>query len=177
MTTTELLQRWRFRVHRVQLAHYDAARRFGRHHLLLGLPAIILSTIVGTTVFASLGQFADKESIKLITVLVGLLSVTSAVFVSLQTFLRYSELAEKHRIIGARSTSLKHKIELLGTLPPKSKEELETILIQVEKEWAKLREESPNIPTKIWARIEKTLTFKEHEERYPGFADSILPNN
>ena len=59
MTPTELIEQWRFRNHRVQLAHYECARRFEHLHLWLGLPAIALSTLVGTTVFSSLEKTAD----------------------------------------------------------------------------------------------------------------------
>lgn len=173
MTPTELLRHWRFRIHRVQLAHYEAARLFNRYHILLGFPVIILSIVVGTIVFATRGQFAKEEYSVWLTVMIGLLSITSAVFASLQTFLRYSELAEKHRVAGAKSSGLKHKIEVLGTIPPKNEEEFKTILTQIEAEWEKLREESPNIPTMAWRHVEKNLTFESHEERYPEFADKI----
>lgn len=177
MTPIELLKHWRYRVHRVQLAHYEAGRKFSKYHLSLGLPAIALNTIVGTTVFSSIGQFSSSEHITWITVLVGLLSVISAVLVSLQTFLRYSDLSEKHRVAGARFANLKHRIELLGTMPPTDTQDLKSELTKIEEEWNKFRQDSPNIPFSIWSHIENTLTYEVHEERYPNFAEAIHDNN
>ncbi|MGD0570302.1 MAG: SLATT domain-containing protein [Candidatus Sulfotelmatobacter sp.] len=167
MTTDELILHWRFRVHRVQLAHYNSARKFGNLHLWLGIPAIVLSTVVGTTVFATLAQSAKSAKQEWIQVIVGMLSVLSAVLVALQTFLRYSELAEKHRVAGARFANLKHRIELLATLPPSDEQKLRESLLEIETLWEKLREESPNIPADAWNHVEQTLTYEEHEKRYP----------
>jgi hypothetical protein len=154
MTPTELIEQWRFRNHRVQLAHYECARRFERLHLWLGLPAIALSTLVGTTVFSSLDKTADVR----LQIAVGLLSVTAAVLTGLQTFLRYSELAERHRIAGAKFANLKHRIELLSTFPA-TDSDLRASLEALEESWARLREESPTLPARVWRRIERTVGF------------------
>jgi len=162
MTAKELINHWRFRVHRMQLAHYMTARKFDDRHLWLGLPAIALSTIVGTTVFASI----SKNTEIIIQILVGLFSVTAALLTALQTFLKYSELSEKHRVAGAKFANLKHRIELLITLVEPPPEELKKQLTMIEDQWAKVREESPNIPTRIWNKIENSWTYKEHNLRY-----------
>lgn len=154
MIPTELIEQWRFRNHRVQLAHYECARRFERLHLWLGLPAIALSTLVGTTVFSSLDKTADVR----LQIAVGLLSVTAAVLTGLQTFLRYSELAERHRIAGAKFANLKHRIELLLTFPT-ADSDLRASLEALEESWARLREESPTLPARVWRQIERTVGF------------------
>ncbi|WP_133511467.1 SLATT domain-containing protein [Candidatus Thiosymbion oneisti] len=171
MNKQDLVKHWRFRVHRVQLAHYDATRLYNNRHLRLGIPAVVLSVIVGTSVFGSLSKSAESNEI--IVIIVGLFSVTSAVLTGLQTFLQYSELAEKHRIAGARLAHLKHEIELLATLPPNNDEELKTKLEQIETQWAKFREDSPNIPDKLWKKIELNLTYEMHEKKYGSLAENV----
>jgi hypothetical protein len=166
MSPTELIDEWGFRAHRMQLAHYGTARKFDARHLWLGLPAIALSTNVGTTVFVSLSKNADLGHVAL-QILVGLLSVTAAVLTALQTFLKYSDLSEKHRIAGAKFANLKHRIELLSSLPPSSEGELKQQLTMIEDRWSKVREESPTVPIRIWQGIEKSLTFEEYLRRYP----------
>lgn len=153
MTVSELIEQWRFRSHRVQLGHYECARRFERFHLWLGLPAIALSTIVGTAVFSSLGKSADVK----LQIMVGLLSVLAAVLTGLQTFLRYGELGEKHRLAGARFANLKHRIELLMTQPDGP--EVASQLAKIEEAWAQLREESPSLSSTVWKRIEQEVKF------------------
>lgn len=164
MTPTELISRWRFRAHRMQLAHYETARTFDARHLWLGLPAIALSTIVGTTVFASLSKNTDVR----LQILVGLFSVTAALLTALQTFLKYAELSEKHRVAGAKFANLKHRIELLASLPEPPPDELKQQLTMIEDRWAKVREESPNLPTRIWNNVKKSLTYEEQNRRYPN---------
>jgi hypothetical protein len=163
MSSSELIAHWRFRVHRVQLAHYRSARRFAQLHLWLGVPAIALSTTAGTAVFATL----SKKPETWVQITVGLLSVAAAVLMSLQTFLKSADLSEKHRFAGARFAHLKHRIELLAAIPPTTAEDLGKALTGIEESWAKLREESPTLPGGVWQEIEKSLTFEKHGERYP----------
>lgn len=137
----------------MQLAHYECARKFERFHLWLGLPAIVLSTFVGTAVFSSLEKSADIR----LQIGVGLLSVVAAVLTGLQTFLRYAELAEKHRLAGARFANLKHRIELLMVLP--AEVDMRSQLAALEETWAKLREESPSLSSGVWRRIERQVQF------------------
>lgn len=171
MNKSDLLRHWRFRIHRVQVGHYDAGRAFEKLNFLLGVPAVILSTVVGTAVFASLGQFADEEKLLGPKIVVGLLSVTAAVLVGLQTFLRYSEQAESHKTAGAKYAHLKHRLEMLAVMPPNNDDKLKTDLDAIETEWEKVREDSPNIPTKIWKRIEKEMTFEKDLETHPEFGE------
>ena len=166
MDRADLLRHWRFRVHRVQTGHYEAGRRYDRLHLLLGIPAIIISAIVGTAVFASLAT--DKHN-PVVTILVGLLSVAAAVLASLQTFLKYSELAERHKLAGARFADLKHKIELIAVFQPADVDALKSQLAEVEGRWETVREESPNIPAKVWKRIEKEMTLERDIAQHPTF--------
>jgi len=163
MSPTEVISHWRFRVHRMQLAHYEAARKLETRHLWLGLPAIVLSTIVGTTVFTTISKGADVWQ----QMAAGLMSVTVAVLIALQTFLKYSELSEKHRSAGAKFANLKHRIELLSAMPPSGQDELKQQLTVIEENWSKVREASPTIPTRIWQKVETSLTFEEHAKRYP----------
>lgn len=42
-------------------------------------------------------------------------------------------------------------------------------LAEVEQRWETVREESPNIPGKIWTRIEKTMTLEKDIAMHPSF--------
>jgi hypothetical protein len=174
MDSNDLILHWHFRVRRVQLSHYDAARLFDSRHLWLGYPVIILSSAVGTTVFATLQKSSETAHFAWIRILVGLLSVAAAVLASLQTFLRPSEVSEKHRIAGARCAAIKHEIELIMAMPPENEEKLREKLSQINQRWEKLREESPNIPKGIWSRIEKTVLLEDDVKRYGGTKESML---
>jgi hypothetical protein len=58
------------RLARVQLAHFNAAMRFEKRNVQLGLPAIIFSTFVGTSVFASLNNEHIPEWAKIVVGLI-----------------------------------------------------------------------------------------------------------
>lgn len=87
-------KQWYNGVRIAHVAHIEAAKVFERRHIFLGVPVVILTTAVGTTVFAGIAE----SSTPIIKISVGIVSVIVAVLAGLQTFLRFSETAEKHRM-------------------------------------------------------------------------------
>ena len=143
-----LIVAWYQRAHVVLAAHHVAAGHFDRLHYWLGIPAVIVSAVVGTTVFATLQSNPHVA----IQILVGLGSVLAAVLTSLQTFLRYSERAEKHRVAGVRYGALMRELEQALILCP-HESELKAFLNDVRIRWDRLNEETPTMPQKIWRQV------------------------
>ena len=106
-----LLLRWKKRARESQFAHYTAANSFGRRGYCLGIPSAILATIVGSVVFASIGENPSKWA----QVTVGLLSLLSAILISLQTYLNLDGLTEHHNTLGKEYGSVRRKIEAMTT--------------------------------------------------------------
>ena len=144
-TTEQLLDDWYQRVRVTQVAHYVSADHFGKRKYLLGIPAVILSALVGTTVFASLQSQPELW----LQITVGLASVAAALLTSLQTFLGYSERSEKHRIAGAKYGAVGRELEFLKTQTNIDTE----IIAKLKKELDVLAEESPNNPKKIYYSV------------------------
>lgn len=70
---------------------------------------IVLSTLVGSSVFSSMGQQTPiYPSLEIAT---GLTSLLVATLASLQTFFRFAEKAEKHRLSAARYGALRRETE------------------------------------------------------------------
>ena len=109
----ELIEEWYKRVSVTQVAHYLSADHFGKRKYLLGIPAVVLATFAGTSVFATL---SEQPNIYL-QIAVGLASVAAAVLASLQTFMGYSDRAEKHRLAGGRYGALGRRIETMRAQP------------------------------------------------------------
>ncbi len=84
----------------------------------------------------------------------GLVSVLAATLTGLQTFLKFSERAEKHRTVAARYGALRREIEELMSLEEKLTKELITPL---RKAIDRLAEEAPNVPTRVWSKTQKSL--------------------
>jgi hypothetical protein len=141
-TIKRVLDDWYNRVSITQRAHYLSADHFGRKKYGLGIPAIILSTLVGTAVFASL----QKQPELWLQIAIGLASVLAAVLAGLQTFLGYTERAEKHRIAGAKYGALGRELEVLRASDQVSNETIEDIRKRLDV----LALESPNNPLRIY---------------------------
>ncbi len=147
----ELLEKWLTRARESQFAHYEAAKALGQSNFVLGIPALILSTIVGTSIFASLGKTLDPS----IQILVGIISVLAATLSALQTFLGFSERAAKHRAVASRYGAARRRIEEILAVSSESiaPEEISNI----RKEIDSISEEAPNVSDKIWERTNKRL--------------------
>ena len=144
----ELLSEWYRRVSETQRAHYLSAEHFGARKFWLGIPAVVLSTLVGTSVFATV----QKQPELWLQIAVGLSSVAAALLASLQTFMGYSERAEKHRMAGARYGALGRELEqLLASRVELSPERV----AEVRKRLDDLALEAPNNPRPIYERASR----------------------
>ena len=77
-----------------QIGHYRIASRLRTNNLLLGLPVVILTTAVGTSLFATLNQDDVAQGLRII---VGIISVLAAIFAGIQTFMNFAQRAEPAR--------------------------------------------------------------------------------
>jgi hypothetical protein len=80
---------------------------------------------------------------------VGLASVAAALLASLQTFLGYSERAEKHRIAGAKYGALGRELEQLRASDSPLSDDL---ISKIRKSLDDLAVESPNNPLPIYRK-------------------------
>jgi hypothetical protein len=149
----ELLDDWYHRTRESQFGHFGAAKYYGSLHYYLGIPVVVLSGVVGTSLFASIGKTAAVP-----TVIIGMVSVLVAVLGSLQTFLRFSERAEKHRVAAARYGAIRREIEQVRSLNFDSNENMREFIDKLRKRLDNLAEESPAIPRRVWRNNEATYT-------------------
>ena len=129
-------------------AHYQAARHFERRHYWIGIPALILSTTVGTTVFAVL----RKDIATPTQIATGAASIAAAVLTALQTFLGYSQRAAKHYSAGAKYASLVRAIHKELAFPTSEDNKLREWVESIRVRFDKLSEESPSLPEKVFKR-------------------------
>ena len=138
-----------------RISHYRAANDALRKHYWLGIPAIIISTAVGTSIFASLSNNPSDQ----VKILIGLVSFLGAALSSLQTLFKFSEVAEKHRVAGAAYGSVKRNLDILklkySSEQPPSREEALKEIEQVSKILGDLAKDSPGIPDKAFQEAKK----------------------
>jgi hypothetical protein len=144
----KLLVEWHRRASINKDAHYDAGSYFAKSNYSLGIPVIVLSAVVGTSVFATLEQQVDLW----IKIVIGLINVSVAVLGSLQTFFGYAERVEKHRLAGAKYGSIARELEqaiVTGNI-----EDEKEFLDKLRERMDTLSQEAPQIPYEIWRRAE-----------------------
>jgi hypothetical protein len=75
------------------LAHYRRASQLQRSNVRLGLPVVVLSAVVGTSLFATLGEERLPMALRII---VGTVSVAAAVLAAVQTFFGFAQRGDQH---------------------------------------------------------------------------------
>jgi len=148
----ELLTDWLRRLKETQAAHYESSKPLAGYNLALGIPVVVLTAFVGTSVFATL----EKDVEPLIKIAVGLISVTAAILSSLQTFLRFSERAEQHRSTAARSGVVRRQIEQLiagGDWSNIPSDKIDKIRNEIDR----ISESAPSIKESVWSRVSEKI--------------------
>src|SRR6266536_3893240 len=152
----QLLADWRQRVYAAQTAHYASADRFRLLNYFVGIPAVIFSSVVGTTIFAGLEKNSPKAP------LVALASILAAALAGLQTFLRFSERAAQHGTAADWYSAIRRDIEETMHLPVECRGKAKDCLDNVRKEMNRAAQDAPELSTRFWRREAKRFRVKEH---------------
>ena len=170
-TKEQLLKEWYVRIGIAQKAHQYSVESFEGRSRWLGIPTIVLTTIVGTSVFAALGKQGVETWLQIV---VGLLSVGAAVLASLQTFLGYSERAERHRVAAAKYGALGRELETFLESPQHTTDET---IAELRKRLDAMALESVNPPIPLYRKAWKN--WEEWANKSPflgGSAQPVVPD-
>jgi len=151
MKSQDLLKTWLTGLRIRHSAHYQAAVRCERGARLMGVPAVIISTAVGTSIFAGM---VDSMTWKIMS---GLLSFAAAVLASVQTVLKFPELAAQHKAAAQKYGRLRRKVEVLLTAANLDEKETAKALNEIRDEWNTIDEQSPNISQSVYDKAEKEI--------------------
>lgn len=135
----KLVIEWMQHAERSQNGHYDAGIFYERFFLFLGIPVIVLSAVTGGTEILGI---MDK-------LVGGVISLCIAVLAGLQTFLKFSQRSERHRMAGARYGGVKRSLEEILITLADSGEGAKSEAHEIKKELDALASECPEIPTRI----------------------------
>ncbi len=157
MHDESLASEWHYGLRLEQDGHFQCAAYFEKKNMQLGIPVVILSTVAGTTVFATL-QTSTELWVK---VGVGLFTMAAAVLSALQTFFKHAELSQLHKHAAAEYGFLRREFEAavysckgVGTLPA-------DFLKSFAERWDKLDEDSPAIPQSIFDKVAGLLNERD----------------
>lgn len=158
----KLLRAWSARAEASADAHYELSTRLSRSNIRFGVPVVVLTTFVGTSVFATL-QHPVNLALK---ITVGMVSVLAALLASLQTFLRFGERAEKHRTAAEAWAALKRDMEAMIALHPtypESRGDPKKYLDEVRQRFAQIAQQSPEMGEQGWWRPTRRYRASEVE--------------
>ncbi len=147
-----LFEAWLRRVAAAEAGHRRDSDQLRRGSLMLGVPVVVLTTIAGTSVFASLQNGNVPTGVR---VFIGTISILAAVLSSLQTFLRFGMRAEGHRIAAFRYETLRREITQVLALPRASRPQPVRELDSVRQRLDRYAKESPTIGERRWAKLER----------------------
>lgn len=154
-----LISDWFRRVRENQFIHYACGNHFSRMNYWLGIPTILLTTVVGTAIFATL----ESQAIGGLRIVIGLISILASVLAALHTFLGFSERAEKHRLTAAGYAAVRRQLEFLKTFPVEDQKELSQGLESIKQEIDNLAKSAPEVPERIWNKKVTELKGREHK--------------
>lgn len=158
-----LLEGWLVALRTAQRANYRAASRSEGLNYWFGIPVVVLSAIVGTSVFSALGNHQGEVT----QIVVGTLSVLSAILSAVHTSLRYSERAEKHRSAATSYAALQKELMQRLAAPSSDEAAVEIWITTFRQNWDSVAEEAPTVPKRIWestlAEEQKHATKKERQ--------------
>jgi hypothetical protein len=151
----QLAKDWHSRVYAAQSAHYASADQLRRLHYLIGVPAVVLASVVGTAIFAGL----EKNSPEALSV--ASVSILAAVLAALQTFLRFSERAAAHANAADWYSAVRRDIEEILHLPVQSRGKSKEFLDRVRKEINRVAQDAPELSVSIWKREARRFSVRE----------------
>ena len=119
--------------------------------LALGIPVVVLTTVVGTSVFATLQESLNTR----IRIIGGLLIVFAAVLASLHTWLHLGELVEKNRVAAESWAAIRREIsETLALYPAhaRTRGDPKVFLDAIRRQINEVAAASPEMRHYHWAR-------------------------
>ena len=156
-STAQMLNAWHRRLSEAQFAHYTASKKLAGMNLRLGVPVTALSAIVAAAILATLERPLDGA----VRITFGCITLAVALMAGLQTFLRFAERSERHRVIAARYGSAKRRAEQLlvagGVTADADLSELRELTDRI-------TEEAPNINHSVIRAIRKELGYATDAE-------------
>ncbi len=136
--------------------HYNAADRWGRYHLFIGLPAAILAAVAGGTAFNDLPEVA------------GSLAILSTALTTVLTFLKPSERAENHKAVAGQYLALRNQARIFRELDLGDSADLDKAkehLLDLARTRDDLNQASPGIPRQDYEKAKADIDAGQSKYR------------
>lgn len=155
-----LLAKWYPRIRTTHKGHYRDAALLGQRQQRLGIAVVVLSAIVGTSLFYSL---VNASSSPIATLITGLISALAATLATLQTYLNYPAKQTTHIIAATQLSSLKKRIEEKLVVEDDA-EELKSFIREIRAEWDAITHGAPLLSEDTYDDVAKANLKPEYFE-------------
>ena len=142
-----LLTDWTQHLRISRATHYETAKKLSNTNILIGISAIVLSAIVGTSILATVQETINTN----LKIVAGLISVFAAVLGGMQTLLRLEDRAEKHRACGARYSALIREIEEVLAFYQKGRIPVDRVK-NIREQYDKVTLEAPSTSQRVYEK-------------------------
>ncbi|MDQ6804458.1 MAG: SLATT domain-containing protein [Actinomycetota bacterium] len=158
--SADLLEKWLLQCRRANVAHLRATDGLTWRNYGLGVLTAVLSTVVGSSVYAAL----QSDTASGVQFAVASLSVIAAALAAIQNILRYGTRAEKHRrATRDYGNAMRWIAEVAAATPPAS--DLKQTIDRIRKRLDEIDLEAPNVPADIWVWAVHAVDV---ERKHPG---------
>ena len=161
----DLMDEWRLRAWVAQMAHYRLASRLRKSNVWLGLPVIVFTTAIGTSVFATL---SEKDPPGLVRVTVGAVSVLAAILAAIQTFFNFASRADQHVLAADWYASIRRKIEEELRIPRRHRDNAKKFMDGIRKEMNTVGSQFPEIGDRLWADVAREFGLQDPGRDHDG---------
>lgn len=135
----------------------------------INIPVMILSTITGSASVGSASLFGDSNTA---SVVIGLIIICLNSLNGINTYFKFAQLAEAHKIASISFIKISRFLELELSLPRKERQDPNIILKVLKSEMDRLLETSPIIPPNII----KEYNIKYESEKGKGIKQPAIVN-
>jgi SMODS and SLOG-associating 2TM effector domain family 4 len=156
----QLLTDWIARITAAQHAHYYLMTQLRRRNLMLGIPVIALTAAVGTALFSSIAN-GDSAAPVWAKITAGVVSALAGVLAAIQTFMKFSERAEKHAVAADWMAAIRRDMEVVVATPEATRGDPTAVLAKLRKEINRIAQSAPAIGEPVWHRFAKQYGVKE----------------
>lgn len=144
-----LVKAWESELDVLKDAHGLAARFYEKLHWRLGLPAVIVTAVLGAFVWTESNPWTKMIDSNLIA---GLLSIVVLVLNAAQTFLKTDERSNRHKNAHDRYEGLLRELQRVVAAGA-SQEELGAFTADLQTRWNKISIEAPILRNAIFRKV------------------------
>lgn len=146
-----LLQRWHRTARQLQVGHHLCSTDRDRIGRILGVATVAITAVVSSGVFASLGREPDSR----FTGAIGAISLLAVLTASISSYLKFPELAARHKASAGQYGEIRRRIEVLAAKRNElSREEFLREVEHVRCQWDDIEKHEHPLPRRYFDRAQ-----------------------